>query len=56
MLLIDFDARCHPLLRRWRNSRRSAYLTAGWPDVGQDPDAAALARFIEMTSDRRSRP
>jgi hypothetical protein len=56
LLVIDFDVRSHPLLRRWARDRRAAYAAAGWRDPAQDPGAAALARFVALTSDQRGRP
>lgn len=56
LVLIDFAARHHPLLRRWTKSRRAAYRLAGWQDLGEDPDIAALNRFVALTAARRATP
>jgi hypothetical protein len=53
LLLIDFNHRVHPLLRKWGRSRRHAYLAAGWDEAGTDPDRTALERFTALTSNRR---
>ena len=56
LIVIDFDCRSHPILRQWQKSRRQAYVRAGCRGLGEDPDVAALARFVAMTSSRRARP
>jgi hypothetical protein len=45
-LLVDFDDRHHPLLRRWARERREAYAERGWYDVGADPVQKRVEAFV----------
>jgi hypothetical protein len=44
LVLVDFDDRHHPLLRRWSRQRRAAYAARGWHGPGVEP----LERRIEL--------
>jgi hypothetical protein len=50
LLLVDFEDRHHPLLRRWSRLRRVAYEERGWYAPGVDPLRARVDRFL---ADRR---
>jgi hypothetical protein len=46
LLLLDFDDRGHPVLRRWARERREAYAERGWYGVGVDPIQARVEAFL----------
>jgi hypothetical protein len=46
LLLVDFDDRHHPVLRRWARRRREAYAERGWYDVGADPVQQRVEAFV----------
>jgi hypothetical protein len=46
LLLIDFDDKHHPLLRKWSRNRWSAYAEKGWFGLGVDPVEARVERFL----------
>jgi hypothetical protein len=55
LLLVDFDDRHHPLLRRRAALRRQDYLERGWFAPGVDPVQARVEQFLATrpTEDRR---
>jgi hypothetical protein len=46
LLLLDFDDRHHPELRRRTRLRREAYAERGWLAPGVDPVRARVERFL----------
>ena len=55
LLLVDFQDRHHPKLRRWSRLRREACLDAGWIGPGSDPVQARIGRFLARLAGRRAR-
>jgi len=47
LLLVDFDDRGHPQLRRRARQRRQAYAERGWFAPGTDPVQARAERFLD---------
>jgi hypothetical protein len=47
LLLLDFDDRHHPLLRRRAALRRRAYAERGWLAPGVDPVEARVQQFLD---------
>src|SRR5262249_41120098 len=46
LLVVDFDDRYHPVLRRWSRRRWRAYAEQGWFSPGVDPVQARIQRFL----------
>ena len=46
LMLVDFDDRHHPILRRWSRQRWAAYAEQGWYAPGTDPVQERVARFL----------
>jgi hypothetical protein len=47
LLLVDVVDRQHPLLRKWRRSRRDAYRSRDWYPLGVDPISERVRFFLD---------
>ena len=55
LLLVDFNDRHHPQLRRWSRRRRETCSDAEWIGPGSDPVLARIDRFLARRPGRRAR-
>ena len=54
LLLVDFNDRHHPRLRRWSRFRQEAYMDAGWIAPGANPVRARIDQFLAQRAGRRA--
>jgi hypothetical protein len=55
LLLVDFNDRHHPQLRRWSRCRREAYADVGWFAPGADPLQTRVDQFLAKRPGGRAR-
>ena len=47
LMVVDFAARHHALLRQWKRERENAYIEAGFTEAGADSTLARVERFAQ---------